>query len=127
MTEEEQMIYDGINAFVKLSHGRAMMAGWYHELETGEPKDMNFGERCMLMVTELAEAFEADRKSLPDDKLPDRPGQEVEFADTLVRITDTCGYHVYDLAGAIISKMRYNLIRPDHKKANRMLAGGKRC
>jgi hypothetical protein len=125
MSDEERAIYEGVNALCALSHRRAMDAGWYHNLSDGTPKEMNFGERCMLMVSEITEAFEAERKSMVDDKLPDRCGQEVEFADTLVRIADTSGHREYDLGGAIIAKMRFNLIRPDHKKKNRAAAGGK--
>lgn len=125
MSVEERAIYEGVNALCRLSHKRALDAGWYHNLSDGEPKVMNFGERCMLMVSEITEAFEAERKSTTDDKLTDRCGQEAEFADTLVRIADTSGHREYDLGGAIIAKMRFNLIRPDHKKENRAAAGGK--
>lgn len=66
------------------------------------------------------------RDELMDDKLPHRPGQEVEFADCVIRIFDTCAARGYDLAGAIIEKNRFNRERADHKLENRSKAGGKR-
>lgn len=90
MTNLERIAFDGIEAGVTLAHKTATDAGWYVDPVTGLPKQRNFGEVLMLMVSELAEALEADRKSLMDDKLPDRPGQEVEFGDLFLRVGDTC-------------------------------------
>jgi NTP pyrophosphatase (non-canonical NTP hydrolase) len=69
--------------------------------------------------------MEAVRKNLMDDKLPDRPGVEVELADAVIRIADFCGAYDLDLAGAIVDKLEYNANRADHKPENRRLAGGK--
>ncbi|XUM19805.1 hypothetical protein ACRAVF_19255 [Bradyrhizobium oligotrophicum S58] len=38
----------------------------------------------MLIVSEIAEAMEGERKSLMDDHLPHRKMVEVELADTLI-------------------------------------------
>lgn len=123
MNAEEQVIYDGIAAFCRASHRAA--AKWYIDPRTGQRKERNFGETIALAHSELSEALEAHRKDLPDDKLPDRPGAEVEFGDAMIRVADTSEYNGYDLAGAIIAKMRFNSIRPDHKTENRVKAGGK--
>lgn len=125
MTPEETLAYHGIKTAMQLAHKTASDAGWYKDPVTGQDKDRNFGEVLMLMVTELAEALEADRKDLMDDKLPDRPGQEVEFADCIIRILDTAAARGYDVAGAFIAKNRYNKTRADHKLENRA-AGGKK-
>ena len=106
-------------------HGNAVAAGWYTDLATGLPKVMNKGERFMLMVSEISEAMEGARKNLMDDKLPHRKMEEVEMADCVIRILDFCGAEGYDLEGAIIEKLAYNQHRPDHKKENRVLEGGK--
>jgi len=79
----------------------------------------------MLVVSELAEAMEGDRKNLPDDKLPHRPMREVELADALIRIFDMAGAYNMDIGGAVAEKMAFNAIRPDHKLENRMAEGGK--
>ena len=125
MTEEEEQAYRGIQAAMALSHRTANNAGWYRDPATGEPVKRNFGEVVALMHSELSEALETHRKNLMDDKLPHRHGIECEFADCLIRIFDTAAAHGIDLAGAVIEKNRYNMVRDDHKLAARA-AGGKR-
>ncbi len=126
-TIQEQAEHDfaqaGFEYLQGMVHQTAQDAGWYKNHKTGENIERNFGEVCMLMVTEIAEAVEADRKGLMDDKLPHRPGQEVELADAVIRIMDTCAARGYDLAGAIIEKNEYNRTRADHKLENRANGG----
>jgi len=100
---------------------------WYHDLHTGERIYLNKGERCMLIVTEIAEAFEGERKNLMDDKLPHRKMAEVELADALIRIFDYAGEHGYDLGGALLEKMQYNRTREDHTIEARREPNGKKC
>ena len=125
MNDDEALAYRGLRAAQHLVHKTATDAGWYRDPATGDVVERNFGEVVALMHSELSEALEADRKGLMDDKLPHRPGQEVEFADCVIRIMDTCEARGYDLAGAIIEKNRFNKERADHKLENRA-AGGKR-
>lgn len=88
--------------------------------------ERNKGEMLMLMVTEISEAMEGERKDLMDDKLPHRKMAEVELSDTIIRICDYAGRWNYDLAGAVIEKMQYNANREDHKIENRLKEGGKK-
>jgi hypothetical protein len=125
MTDLEAATYHGMKAAQRLAHKTATEAGWYTDPQTGKPIERNFGEVVALMHSELSEALEADRKGLNDDKLPHRDGREVEFADCIIRILDTCAALGLDVAGAIIEKNRYNQQRADHKLANRA-NGGKR-
>lgn len=122
---DELSIINGIDTLVETCYDAAYEAGWWHDLKTGEKLQRNKGEMLMLMVSELAEAMEAVRKNLMDDKLPDRPGVEVELADCVIRIADYCGGFDLDLAGAIVEKLDYNKNRADHKIENRAKDGGK--
>lgn len=116
----------GLMDLETIVHITATDAGWYTNLETGEPVERNFGEVVALMHSELSEALEADRKDLMDDKLPWRKGVEVEFADCIIRILDTGAALGLDIAGAIIEKNRFNRQRADHKIENRAEANGKK-
>jgi len=92
----------------------------------GKPLDRNKGELLMLMVSEISEAMEGERKDLMDDKLPHRRMAEVELADALIRIFDYSAAFGYDLQGAFDEKMAFNSQREDHKHEARQLAGGKK-
>lgn len=99
---------------------------WWRDIETSEPIERNKGELLMLIVSEIAEAMEGERKGLMDDKLPHRPMAEVELADALIRIFDYAGGFGYDLEGAYREKLEYNAQRADHKPENRRGEGGKK-
>jgi NTP pyrophosphatase (non-canonical NTP hydrolase) len=112
---------DCIQKLVDTSHGAAAKAGWWDK-----PKTWETVPRClMLIVSEIAEAMEGDRKCLMDDKLPHRKMIEVELADALIRIADLAGALDLDLGGAVVEKLAYNATRPDHKKENREKTNGK--
>jgi len=125
MTSAEINAMWGIQEAQYLAHSTSTAAGWYTDINTGEPIKRNFGEVIALMHSELSEAMEADRKGLMDDKLPHRDGREVEFADCIIRILDTAAALGLDVAGAVIEKNRYNQTRADHKLENRADGGKK--
>lgn len=85
----------------------------------------NKGELLMLIVSEIAEAMEGERKDLMDDKLPHRKMAEVELADAMIRIFDYADAFGYDLHGAFEEKMKFNATREDHTHEARKIAGGK--
>jgi len=117
---------DSLSQIQNTIHESCLSAGWYNDLETGEPIRRNFGEVIALIHSELSEALEGWRKGLMDDHLPERNMVEVELADTVIRIFDTAGAEGLDLAGAIRDKFAYNQTRLDHRIENRKKPNGKK-
>jgi NTP pyrophosphatase (non-canonical NTP hydrolase) len=86
-------------------HKNAVDKGWWEE-------PVEKGTNMMLMVSEIAEAMEADRAgNPPDDKIPAFSGIEAELADTVIRILDFAAGHNYDVIGAMEAKAQFNKTR----------------
>lgn len=97
---------------------------WWQDIDTGEPIKRNVGEMLCLVHSEISEAMEGHRKSLPDDKLPHRKMFEVELSDAVIRILDIAGGMNLDLGGAIYEKLVYNQSREDHQVEHRKSDNG---
>lgn len=125
---DEFLIAAVLNNLAQKILERNIAMGWYTDLETGENMvgKRNLGELMMLMVTEIAEAYEGVRKNLMDDKLTHRKMPEVEFADLLIRALDTGAANGFDIGGALVEKMEFNRTRDDHKIENRRKPNGKK-
>ena len=113
-----------IERLVDRAHDASLVAGWWDNADV-KTNPYVVPAKLMLMVSELAEAMEGDRKDLMDDKLPHRKMIEVELADALLRIADLAGKLQLDLGGAVVEKLQFNEDRPDHKKENRARENGK--
>lgn len=111
-----------LNEYAKLCHEANQK--WWVGLK-GERLVRNKGEMLFLMVSEIVEAGEGERKNLMDNKLPHRRAAEVELADALIRIFDYAAAYDYDLDGAFKEKMAFNATRQDHVIEARELADGK--
>lgn len=128
LNEPEAYIRNGIRAATAHCFARSYDAGWWFDPTT--KMDHRTNPMCVplkiaLIHSELSEGLEGARKNKMDDHLPDRPSLEVELADALIRIFDLAGGLDLDLAGAVIEKLRYNAIRPDHKPGARAASDGK--
>jgi hypothetical protein len=99
---------------------------WWHDPATGARIQRDKGNLLMLIVSEISECMEGERKGLKDTHLPHRYMAEVELADALIRIFDYAGAFGYDLDGAFTEKRAYNKVRADHKNEARLAAGGKK-
>ncbi len=124
------MIIQGLNEASQKIHEANKEKGFYD-------KPREIGTLLMLVVSELSEALEADRKDIHADfeayetKLNSEPNRafvkqpcifqkyikdtfEDEIADTFIRLFDLCGYMNIDIEKHIMLKLSYNEYRP-HK------------
>ena len=127
-TEDEQAdmwVSHQINAVVADCHRAAKDAGWWVGIDPHTDIHV-VPAKLALVHSEISEALEGHRKSLMDDKLPDRTMFEVELADAVIRIFDLAGAMGLDLGGALVEKVTYNASRADHKPENRAAEGGKK-
>jgi NTP pyrophosphatase (non-canonical NTP hydrolase) len=128
VTEASTDVKEAANLLQQVCHAASYDAGWWHDAEGNTTKDnpLTFSNKLMLIVSEIAEAMEGDRKDCMDDKLPHRKMAEVELADAVIRIMDLSGAYRYDIGGAIAEKMEFNRSRIDHSKDARQSVGGKK-
>ena len=118
-----------LNEISKQFHERAKQKGFWDDKR-------EIGTLLMLVVSELAEALEADRKNMHSDfdtfdKMNRNEVQfnqafyanikdsfEDEIADTFIRLFDLVGFLGIDIDRQIELKMKYNESRPHkHGKA----------
>ena len=113
-----------LNDYAKLCHDDNQH--WWHDPATGKRLERDKATLLFLIVSEIVEAGEGERKDLMDSHLPHRKSAEVELADTLIRIFDYAGAYGYDIEGAFREKKEYNKHRADHKASSRLAANGKK-
>lgn len=99
---------------------------WWRNPKNGRRITRNKAEMIALMHSELSEALEAVRKNAMDSHLVQWKGEEIEMADTVIRIFDYCAGHGLNLGEAIMAKLFFNYHRADHKPENRIKSGGKK-
>ena len=85
---------------------------WWMDVQTGEPICRDRSELLALVISELSEALEGERKGLMDDHLPYRRMPEVEMADALIRLLDYASGFNYS-----VNEWPFSCILPDNKGA----------
>ncbi len=83
---------------------------WWRDLVTGKPIERNRFELLSLVISEISECLEGERKDLMDDKLPHRKMAEVEMADCAIRLFDFAGGF-----GLRLKDVSYDGTIPDNK------------
>ena len=114
-----------LNALRDLCHHHSVTAGWWDPLGSPEAK-YETPLKIALIHSEVSEALEGFRKNINDTHLTDRPMAEVELADALIRIFDLAGRHGFDVGGALVEKLAYNITRKDHQPGARAAGDGKK-
>lgn len=70
-------------------HNQNLEAGWWDDYL--DDKESRHETAMMLVISELSEAMEGDRKNIMDDHLPEYKMFDVELADALIRLLDLAG------------------------------------
>jgi hypothetical protein len=127
-TEEDLVELErSINSIIAICH--KMNAHWWVDPINGEDlRNERFivPTKMALMHSEISEALEGHRKDKMDDHLPHLTAVETEMADLFIRAGDLAGAMNWNVGRAAREKQAYNMIRPDHKAANRVKKGGKK-
>jgi NTP pyrophosphatase (non-canonical NTP hydrolase) len=97
-------VIDLMNQLKAEIHETAVSKGWWDE-----PREV--GTLIALIHSELSEGLEAAREDLPDDKLPDFSGLEVELADAIIRILDMAAAMELQVVEAMMEKVKLNKTR----------------
>lgn len=123
-----------LNELVRATHAVHKKRGWWDRPDTSYD-DLTNDQRLLLRAakllmihSEISEAVEELRCGLTrmDPKIPTLPAFDVEIVDALIRLLDLAGEMNIDIDTVRAEKEAYNLLRPDHDRENRWLAGGKR-
>lgn len=118
----------GFRALQKELHKDSYDKGWWHDTRGNDLRDhpFTFPTKAMLIVTEVSEAIEGDRKDIADTHLPQYSMKAVELADVQIRLMDLAEAYNIDLLEIIRAKQLYNREREDHKPENRAKKHGKK-
>ncbi len=98
--------------------GIGLLSGSIHDLHVKKGfyvEDRSVSHLMGLVMTELAEIVEDDRKFESDrksEKIPEFTKEEEEVADAIIRLLDFAGHRMLRIGAAIVAKHEYNATRP---------------
>jgi len=78
-------------------HEQNVKVGWWDDWPV---KSDRYPTAMILVVSELSEALEGDRKGLMDDHLPEFKCFDVELADAMIRLLDLAGAYKMGISNA---------------------------
>lgn len=127
----------GVSVLIRLCHAASYNRGWWRDQisggpllqQDGAPPELEPYVKCtklLLTVSEIGECMEGFRSNLPDDKLPQFSMETVEIADAIIRLADYAGAYKLPVVEAILAKMDFNAVRPDHDVEHRAKPNGKK-
>lgn len=127
-----EIIVMSLATLQEVCHEASKARGWWHRrdgkhlLSDPEYAPYVIATKIALIHSEVSEGLKGDRRDKMDDKLPHRSMLEVELADALIRVLDLAGQLKLDVAGAVMEKLDFNDVRPDHDLTERYKPGGKK-
>lgn len=108
-----------LNWLGEIAHQTAVSKGFWAarramEVAAAQAGLDGFARKCIdsqlreLIISELGEACEGDRKDLMDDKIPAFTAVEAELADVLIRLADYIKARNLRVPQAVIAKLAFN-------------------
>lgn len=112
------LIGDGFSFAMEIAHETAKLKGFWdtpRELISMDPRVERYVTAAQMMnvVSEVAECNEWMRKNPTSESktIPGYTDAVEEMADCVIRIMDLCAANGWDLGGAVVAKMQYNMDR----------------
>lgn len=123
LSQAEEQFVNSFNALSNENHHRMRAQGFWDMSDRiiqlcqlnglgREAVKMRKSQLRDLIVSELGEACEGDRKDLVSEHLSGFSNAEEEYADVIIRLFDVAQGMGLKIAEAVVAKMRYNLTRP---------------
>lgn len=128
--EECLELLSSVQSMGDITFARAISESYENAKEKGfHDVAHTFGDRMLLAISELVEAFEEHRNNMRVDSIyflldkegnPKPEGIPIEIADCLIRLFDDIGYYGIPIHLAYEAKKEYNKTRPHRHGGKRL-------